>query len=168
MNARRPSSHRSLHAKHLVGFLACSLLIELAIHNFYLARNFCQNQPGEQPNRIFRLVFTLEIDEDDKTATHVPRRQARQYDHSPRMKKRLLRFTGKPPKRTPPQVEAPLAEPAQPAEDKPRTRAKGVRGEFRTSQTAQRAVCASQDCLSSGPPSPGSSRQPYSSSSRAA
>lgn len=168
MNARRPPSHRSLHAKHLVGFLACSLLIELAIRNFYLARHSCQNQRAKRPNRIFRLVSTLEIDEDDKTAAHVPSWQAQQHDHSPRMKKGLLRFTGKPPKRTPPQVEAPLAEPAQPAKDKPRTRVKGVRGEFRTSQTAQRAVCASQDCLSSGPPSPGSSRQPYSSSSRAA
>ena len=37
---------------------------------------------------------TPQVDEDDKTATHVPRRQARQYDHSPRMKKRASPIHG--------------------------------------------------------------------------
>ena len=55
-DARRPSLHRNLCAKHLVGYLTRSLLAKLDIFNFYLPRNSCQNQPAKRPNRISRSV----------------------------------------------------------------------------------------------------------------
>ena len=164
-DARRPSLHRNLCAKHLVGFLTRSLLAKLDIFNFYLPRNSCQNQPRQNDRiRNFSIRFARPRLTKTTRRSRASRRGKRGSMIIPRMKKGLLRFTEKPPKKTPRRLKLRSQSRCPPAEEPPRAPCRGVRREISpsglvtlrfaaphpSSRNVLRTFRASQDCRATG------------------
>ncbi len=139
-DARRPSLHRNLCAKHLVGFLTRSLLAKLDICNFYLPRNSCQNQPAKRPNRISRSVSHAPRLTKTTRRSRASRRGKRGSMITPQDEKRASPIHGEAAEKDAPQVEAPLAEPVPPAEEPPRAPCRGVRREIPPSGTCHASL----------------------------